>query len=213
MEPLRLHRGIGIPLRRQNIDTDQIVPSKFLKRTSRTGYDDALFAEWRKDREFILNREPYTKGSIIVAGPNFGIGSSREHAVWALRDYGVRAVLAPSFGDIFRANAGFQGLLAGVISPADAERLWTALEADPGVTMTVDLERCVAEVDGVVRVPFTVAPHVREALMSGHDAIDLSLHEEDAISAYERSRAEWLPTTLPSRHEVDAVVRPARTRS
>src|SRR5947208_10434944 len=131
MEAFTTHTGVGVPLRRSNVDTDQIIPAVYLKRVSRTGFEDGLFAAWRADEGFVLNLEPYRAGSVLVAGPDFGTGSSREHAVWALSDYGFRAVLSPRFADIFRGNSGKQGLLTGVVTPADVEKLWTVLEAEP----------------------------------------------------------------------------------
>src|SRR6478672_9574570 len=155
MEKFTKHTGVGVPLRQSNVDTDQIIPAVYLKRITRTGFEDALFSAWRKDPSFILNQEPFNAGSVLVAGPDFGTGSSREHAVWALKDYGFRAVLAARFGDIFRGNAGKQGLLAGVVEQADVERLWSTLEAAPGSEVTVDLVARTASVGDVV-VPFAV---------------------------------------------------------
>src|SRR3954449_7417669 len=139
MDKFSVHRGVGVPMRRTDVDTDQIIPAVYLKRVTRTGFEDALFAAWRGDPDFVLNRSAYSSGSVLVAGPDFGTGSSREHAVWALKDYGFRVVLSPKFADIFRGNAGKQGLVAGVISPEDGERLLAALEESPGVEVTVDL--------------------------------------------------------------------------
>ena len=140
MEKFTSHTGVGVPMRRSNVDTDQIIPAVYLKRITRTGFDDALFAAWRKDPTFVLNDPAYAKGSVLVAGPDFGTGSSREHAVWALKDYGFRVVLAPKFGDIFRSNSGKQGLVTGVISQEDCEALWKYLETEPGAELTVSLE-------------------------------------------------------------------------
>src|SRR3984893_5052853 len=139
MEAFRTHTGIGVPLRRSNVDTDQIIPAVYLKRVTRTGFDDGLFAAWRDDPSFVLNLAPFDKGSVLVAGPDFGTGSSREHAVWALLDYGFRVVISPRFGDIFRGNAGKQGLLAAQCERADVETLWKLLEMEPGTEVTVDL--------------------------------------------------------------------------
>ncbi|MDQ1286907.1 MAG: 3-isopropylmalate/(R)-2-methylmalate dehydratase small subunit, partial [Actinomycetota bacterium] len=139
MEKFTVHTGVGVPLRRSNVDTDQIIPAVYLKRVTRTGFEDGLFAAWRNDPGFVLNAEPYRNGSVLVAGEDFGTGSSREHAVWALKDYGFRVVLSSRFADIFRGNAGKQGLLTGVVPAADIERLWTAIEARPGIEVTVDL--------------------------------------------------------------------------
>src|SRR5919112_867528 len=140
MDKFSSHTGVAMPLRRSNVDTDQIIPAVYLKRVTRTGFEDGLFAAWRKDPQFVINRPEYQGASVLVAGPDFGTGSSREHAVWALKDYGFRAVLSPRFGDIFRGNAGKQGLLAAVVAQEDVERLWRALEAAPGTGVTVDLE-------------------------------------------------------------------------
>src|SRR6187399_3055542 len=139
MEKFTTHTGVGVPLRRSNVDTDQIIPAVYLKRVTKTGFEDALFASWRQDPEFVLNQPAYAGASILVAGPDFGTGSSREHAVWALRDFGFKVVLSPRFADIFRGNAGKQGLLTGVVSEDDVTRLWAVIEADPGIRMTVDL--------------------------------------------------------------------------
>ena len=140
MEKFITHTGVGVPLRRSNVDTDQIIPAVYLKRVTRTGFEDALFAAWRNDPDFVLNQEAYKNGSVLVAGPDFGTGSSREHAVWALKDYGFRVVLAPKFADIFRGNSGKQGLVTGIISQEDCESLWKLLEAEPGTEVTVSLE-------------------------------------------------------------------------
>src|SRR5204862_4190766 len=139
MEAFRTHTGIGVPLRRSNVDTNQIIPAVYLKRVTRTGFEDGLFAAWRNDPDFVLNHDAYRAGSVLVAGPDFGTGSSREHAVWALKDYGFKAVLSPRFADIFRGNSGKQGLLTGVVAIEDVERIWAVLEAAPGTSVTVDL--------------------------------------------------------------------------
>src|ERR671928_1583256 len=166
MEKFTVHTGVGVPLRRSDVDTDQIIPAVYLKRVSRSGFEDGLFAAWRADPDFVLNQEPYRAGSVLVAGPDFGTGSSREHAVWALKDYGFRAVLSPRFADIFRGNAGKQGLLTGVVGQDDVERLWTALEASPGVEVTVDLVARTASV-GDLTAPFEVDDYTRWRLMEG----------------------------------------------
>ena len=198
MEPIIKHTGIGVPLRSSNVDTDQIIPAVYLKRVTKTGFDDALFANWRKDPEFILNQEPYKHGSVLVAGPDFGTGSSREHAVWALKDYGFKVVLAPRFADIFRGNAGKQGLVAGVIGQDDAEQLWKILETEPGTEITVDLrERTVAA--GGFRTAFQIDDYVRWTLMEGLDDIALTLRHEDEIAAYEGARPSFKPRTLPAK--------------
>jgi 3-isopropylmalate/(R)-2-methylmalate dehydratase small subunit len=192
------HTGVGVPLRRSNVDTDQIIPAVYLKRVTRSGFEDGLFSAWRQDPAFVLNQEHYRAGSVLVAGPDFGTGSSREHAVWALKDYGFRAVLSPRFADIFRGNSGKQGLLTGVVSPEDVERLWTVLETEPGAEVTVDLEARTASAGHLV-VPFDVDDYTRWRLMEGLDDIGLTLRHVDDIDAYERRRPTWLPATLPAR--------------
>lgn len=191
--------GVGVPLRRSAVDTDQIIPAVFLKRVTKTGFEDALFSSWRQDPTFILNDEAYQGARVLVAGPNFGTGSSREHAVWALRDYGFDAVLSPKFGDIFRGNSGKQGLMTGQISEADCEKLWLALEAQPGVAMTVDLIERQAVLGDVV-VPFDIDDDVRWRLLEGLDDIALTLRNEQAITDFEARRESWRPKTLPVRH-------------
>jgi len=199
MEKFTRHTGIGVPLRRSAVDTDQIIPAVYLKRITRTGFEDALFASWRKDPSFVLNREEYRRGSVLVAGPDFGTGSSREHAVWALKDYGFRAVLAPKFADIFRGNSGKQGLVAGVVAQEDVEQLWKILETEPGTEVTVDLENRTVEA-GSFRCAFSIDDYVRWILMEGLDDISLTLTREDAIRAYEEARPTFKPRTLPAKH-------------
>ncbi len=198
MEKFLSHTGVGVPLRRSNVDTDQIIPAVYLKRVTRTGFEDGLFSAWRADPGFVLNREEYRSGSVLVAGPDFGTGSSREHAVWALKDYGFRVVLAPRFADIFRGNSGKQGLLTGVVAQEDVDRIWAVLEAAPGTEVTVDLESRTV-VCGDVACSFEVDDYTRWRLMEGLDDIGLSLQHADAIDAFEASRPAWLPTTLPAR--------------
>jgi 3-isopropylmalate/(R)-2-methylmalate dehydratase small subunit len=196
MEPFTTHTGVGIPLRRGNVDTDQIIPAVYLKRVTRTGFEDGLFAAWRSDPRFVLNDPSYGGGSVLVAGPDFGTGSSREHAVWALKDYGIRAVLSSRFADIFRGNAGKQGLVAGRLAQEDVERIWAVLEEEPGTEVTVDLVgrevRC-----GDVVVPMDVDDYTRWRLLEGLDDIGLTLRHVDDIAAFEASRPAWKPTTLP----------------
>ncbi|GLJ79068.1 3-isopropylmalate dehydratase small subunit [Microbacterium imperiale] len=196
MDKFETHTGIVAPLKRSAVDTDQIIPAVYLKRVTKTGFEDALFANWRQDPDFILNQPHYAHASILVAGPDFGTGSSREHAVWALRDYGFRVVLAPKFADIFRGNAGKQGLLAGVISEADRDAIWAAAEAQPGVTMTVDLAARTASI-GDLRVPFEIDDYTRWRLLEGLDDIGLTLRNEEAIAQFEARREAWRPRTLP----------------
>lgn len=196
MEKISTVSGIAVPFRRSNVDTDQIIPAVFLKRVTKTGFDDALFFAWRQDPEFILNQEPYRAGTILIAGADFGTGSSREHAVWALRDYGFTAVLSPRFADIFRGNAGKQGLLAGQISQEDAERLWAAIEAEPGIEATVDLVAKTASV-GDVTIPFEIDDYTRWRLLEGLDDIGLTLRDEAHITEFEARRESWRPKTIP----------------
>jgi 3-isopropylmalate/(R)-2-methylmalate dehydratase small subunit len=198
MEKFTVHTGVGVPLRRSNVDTDQIIPAVYLKRVTRTGFEDGLFAAWRNDPAFVLNAEPYRSGSVLVAGPDFGTGSSREHAVWALNDYGFRAVLSSRFADIFRGNAGKQGLLTGQVAQDDIERLWTAIEARPGLQVTVDLAARTATA-GDLTVPFQVDDYTRWRLMEGLDDIGLTLRHVDDIDAFERRRPGWMPVTVPVR--------------
>ena len=194
MEPIIKHTGIGVPLRSSNVDTDQIIPAVYLKRVTKTGFDDALFANWRKDPEFILNQEPYKHGSVLVAGPDFGTGSSREHAVWALRDYGFKGVISARFADIFRGNSGKQGLVTAQVAQDDIELIWKALEHEPGTEITVDLESKTVTVGALV-VPFEIDDYVRWRLMEGLDDIGLTLQNLDAIEAYEAKRPSWMPRT------------------
>lgn len=200
MEKFTSVTGVAVPLRRSAVDTDQIIPAVFLKRVTKTGFDDALFYNWRQDPDFILNQSAYAHPKILIAGPDFGTGSSREHAVWALRDFGFDVVLSPKFADIFRGNSGKQGLLTGVISDADCEKLWAALEANPGVSMTVDLVERTANL-GDLTVSFDVDDYTRWRLLEGLDDIGLTLRDEQAISDFEARRPSWLPTTIPARHE------------
>ena len=194
MEPIIKHTGIGVPLRSSNVDTDQIIPAVYLKRVTKTGFDDALFANWRKDPEFILNQEPYKHGSVLVAGPDFGTGSSREHAVWALRDYGFKVVISARFADIFRGNSGKQGLVTAQVAQDDIELIWKALEHEPGTEITVDLESKTVTVGALV-VPFEIDDYVRWRLMEALDDIGLTLQNLEAIEAYEAKRPSWMPRT------------------
>ncbi|MFC2575430.1 3-isopropylmalate dehydratase small subunit [Rothia sp. HMSC058E10] len=194
MEPIIKHTGIGVPLRVSNVDTDQIIPAVYLKRVTKTGFDDALFVNWRKNPEFVLNREPYKNGSVLVAGPDFGTGSSREHAVWALKDYGFRVVISSRFADIFRGNSGKQGLVAAQVAQDDVELIWKALEREPGTEITVDLENKTVTV-GTLVVPFQIDDYVRWRLMEGLDDIGLTLQNIEAIKDYEARRPAWMPRT------------------
>ena len=194
MEPIIKHTGIGVPLRVSNVDTDQIIPAVYLKRVTKTGFDDALFVNWRKNPEFVLNQEPYKNGSVLVAGPDFGTGSSREHAVWALKDYGFRVVISSRFADIFRGNSGKQGLVAAQVAQDDVELIWKALEREPGTEITVDLENKTVTVGALV-VPFQIDDYVRWRLMEGLDDIGLTLQNIEAIKDYEVRRPAWMPRT------------------
>ncbi|WRS29284.1 3-isopropylmalate dehydratase small subunit [Actinomycetaceae bacterium MB13-C1-2] len=196
MEKFTTHTGIGVPLRRSAVDTDQIIPAVFLKRITRTGFEDALFSAWRREPDFVLNDPSYTQGSVLIAGPNFGTGSSREHAVWALKDYGFKVVLSTKFADIFRGNAGKQGLVAGVISEEDCNALWKLLETEPGAELTVSLEEQTVSGGGAT-YPFQIDEYTRWRLMEGLDDIGLTLRSEDAIETYEAARPVWKPRTLP----------------
>ncbi|WP_271394361.1 3-isopropylmalate dehydratase small subunit [Neomicrococcus lactis] len=198
MEKFTTHTGIGVPLRSSNVDTDQIIPAVYLKRITRTGFEDALFAGWRNDPNFILNKEPYSAGTVLVAGPDFGTGSSREHAVWALKDYGFKVVLSSRFADIFRGNSGKQGLLAAQVAQDDIEIIWKEIENNPGTTVTVDLESKTVTC-GSVSAPFDIDDYTRWRLIEGLDDIDLTLKQEAVITAYEATRPAFKPTTLPAK--------------
>ena len=197
MEAFRTHTGIGVPLRRSNVDTDQIIPAVYLKRVTRTGFEDGLFAAWRNDPSFVLNQAPFDKGSVLVAGPDFGTGSSREHAVWALMDFGFRVVISSRFADIFRGNAGKAGLLAAEVAQDDVELLWKLIEQQPGLEITVNLQdRTVAA--GTVMVPFNIDDYTAWRLLEGLDDIGLTLRKSDEIEQYEARRPSWKPRTLPA---------------
>ncbi|HWO64835.1 MAG TPA: 3-isopropylmalate dehydratase small subunit [Umezawaea sp.] len=194
MQQFTVHIGTAVPLRRSDVDTDQIIPVRFLTLSERTGHADSLFADWRDDPDFVLNREVHKGSTILLAGNDFGTGSSREYAVWALLDYGFRAVVAPRFGDIFRGNASLNGLLPVVVPAEVVERLWQAVEADSSVPVTVDLERLEVRCGPLVE-PFTVDERARERLLAGTDPIDATLAHRDDIEAYEANRRRSLPVT------------------
>ena len=199
MEKISTVSGVAVPFRRSDVDTDQVIPAVFLKRVTKTGFEDALFFAWRQDPDFILNQEPYKAGKILIAGANFGTGSSREHAVWALRDYGFPAVLSPRFGDIFRGNAGKAGLLAAQVDEKVVQRLWDHLEETPGATVTVDLEsRTVRAGEGVDAIDdsFDIDDYTRWRLLEGLDDIDITLAKANDITSYESRRPSWKPATL-----------------
>jgi 3-isopropylmalate/(R)-2-methylmalate dehydratase small subunit len=196
MEAFSTHTGIGVPLRRSNVDTDQIIPAVYLKRVTRTGFEDGLFASWRTDPSFVLNLPPFDRGSVLVAGPDFGTGSSREHAVWALMDFGFKVVISSRFADIFRGNAGKAGLLAAEIAQDDVELLWKLIEQHPGMEITANLQdRNI--VAGTVMVPFNIDDYTAWRLLNGLDDIGLTLQKLDEIESYEASRPDWKPRTLP----------------
>ncbi len=197
MERFTTHTGIGVPLRRSNVDTDQIIPAVYLKRVTRTGFEDGLFAAWRKDDTFVLNNPAYAAGSVLVAGPDFGTGSSREHAVWALMNYGFRVVISSRFADIFRGNSGKQGLLTARASQDDVELLWKYLENEPGASITVDLESRTI-VAGDIVAPFEVDDYTRWRLLEGLDDISLTLRNEADITAFEATRPAYKPVVASS---------------
>ena len=198
MEKFEVFTGVGAPLRRSNVDTDQIIPAVYLKRITKTGFEDALFAAWRNDPEFVLNQDAYKHAEVLVAGPDFGTGSSREHAVWALRDYGFKCVLSSKFADIFRGNSGKQGLIAGEITDADTEKLWAALEANPGSSITINLVEQTATI-GDLSVHFEIDEYTIWRLLEGLDDIGLTLRDEQAITDFEAKRPSWMPKTLPAK--------------
>ena len=197
MEKFTTHTGRGLPLRRSNVDTDQIIPAVYLKRVTRTGFEDGLFAAWRADPDFVLNQPQYAGADVLVAGPDFGTGSSREHAVWALQNYGFKAVISPRFADIFRGNSLKGGLLTVLINEADVEALWAAIEADPQTQITVDL--IAREVRyGAVVLPFEIDDYTRWRLIEGLDDIGLTLRHVDDVDEFESHRAAWKPRTVPT---------------
>ena len=196
MEKFTTHTGVGVPLRRSDVDTDQIIPAEYLKRVTRSGFEDGLFAAWRNDESFVLNQEAYAAGTVLVAGPNFGTGSSREHAVWALQNYGFKVVISPRFGDIFRGNSGKAGLLTIQLDEAVVVQLWEYLEAAPGASVTVDLEGGTITAGEEISVGFEIDPYVRWRLLEGLDDIGITLGHADDIAAYEATRPAWKPATL-----------------
>ncbi|QNE17634.1 3-isopropylmalate dehydratase small subunit [Kribbella qitaiheensis] len=196
MEAFTQHIGTAVPLRRSNVDTDQIIPAVYLKRVTRTGFEDGLFAAWRNDPSFVLNQPEYDGVSVLVAGPDFGTGSSREHAVWALMDYGFRVVVCSRFGDIFRGNSGKAGLLAALVEQDVVEQLWATIETDPGTKVTVDLENKTISA-GEVSAPFEIDDYTRYRLLNGLDDVGITLSHEADITAYEATRPAFKPATLP----------------
>ncbi|MEY4497665.1 MAG: hypothetical protein RLZZ364_970 [Actinomycetota bacterium] len=198
MEKLISHTGAGVPLRRSNVDTDQIIPAVYLKRVTRSGFEDGLFSAWRNDPEFVLNQEAYKGGTVLVAGPDFGTGSSREHAVWALQNYGFKAVISSRFADIFRGNSLKGGLLTVIIPQEEIEKLWAKIEAEPTTAITVDLDSRTVSY-GDTKLNFELDDYTRWRLMEGLDDIGLTLAQEASINAFEATRTPLKPTTLPIR--------------
>ncbi len=195
MDAFTTHTGTALPLRRSNVDTDQIIPAVYLKRVTRTGFEDGLFGAWRNDPDFVLNNPAYAGVSVLVAGPDFGTGSSREHAVWALMDYGFKVVLSSRFADIFRGNSGKAGLVAAEVADDVVERLWAAVEADPTTEVTVDLEAREVRAGDLV-APFAIDDYTRYRLLNGLDDIGITLSNEESITAFEASRPSFKPVTL-----------------
>ena len=198
MEQFVTHTGVGVPLRRSNVDTDQIIPAVYLKRVTRTGFEDGLFAAWRNDPTFVLNNDAYAGGSVLVAGPDFGTGSSREHAVWALQNYGFKVVISPRFADIFRGNSGKAGLLAAQVDEKVVQRLWDLIEREPGTEISLDLEtRTVRAGDGEDRIEdsFDIDDYTRWRLLEGLDDVGITLSHDEDIATYETTRPSWKPAT------------------
>ena len=198
MEKFIKHTGTGVPLRRSNVDTDQIIPAVYLKRVTRSGFEDGLFAAWRNDPEFVLNKDAFKQGTILIAGADFGTGSSREHAVWALQNYGFKVVISSRFADIFRGNSLKGGLLTVILEIDEVEAMWAAVEADPATEISVDLESRTVNY-GSKSLPFDIDDYTRWRLMEGLDDIGLTLKQTDSIDSFEENRAEYKPTTLPIR--------------
>jgi 3-isopropylmalate/(R)-2-methylmalate dehydratase small subunit len=198
MEKFIKHTGTGVPLRRSNVDTDQIIPAVYLKRVTRSGFEDGLFAAWRNDPDFVLNKAEYKNGTVLVAGADFGTGSSREHAVWALQNYGFKTVISSRFADIFRGNSLKGGLLTVIVPQADVEAMWAAIEADPATAITVDLDTRTVSYNSV-SLPFTIDDYTRWRLMEGLDDIGLTLKQTDFIDTFEENRRSYKPATLPIR--------------
>ena len=196
MEKFIKHIGTGVPLRRSNVDTDQIIPAVYLKRVTRSGFEDGLFAAWRNDPEFVLNKDAYKKGTVLIAGADFGTGSSREHAVWALQNYGFKVVISSRFADIFRGNSLKGGLLTIILDQDEVEAMWAVVEADPTTSITVDLETRIVGY-GSKSVAFDIDDYTRWRLMEGLDDIGLTLKETDSIDSFEGNRASYKPKTLP----------------
>ncbi len=198
MEKFIKHTGSAVPLRRSNVDTDQIIPAVYLKRVTRSGFEDGLFAAWRSDPEFVLNKAEYKSATVLVAGVDFGTGSSREHAVWALQNYGFKVVISSRFADIFRGNSLKGGLLTVILDQSDVEAIWLAIETNPTTQITVDLESRTVSYNGVV-LPFAIDDYTRWRLMEGLDDIGLTIKNSDSIDAFEKTRPTFKPATLPIR--------------
>jgi 3-isopropylmalate/(R)-2-methylmalate dehydratase small subunit len=198
MEKISTCSGVAGPLKRSNVDTDQIIPASYLKRITKTGFEDALFASWKAEPDFVLNQPVFQNGQVLIAGPDFGTGSSREHAVWALRDWGFKAVFSAKFADIFTGNSGKQGLITGVITEDETKQLWDLIDANPGVSASVDLPNQTLSI-GDFSVSFAIDAYTKWRLMEGLDDIALSLRDEGAITSYESSREAWKPLTLPAK--------------
>src|SRR4051794_14939925 len=199
MEKFTSHTGVAVPLKRSNVDTDQIIPAVYLKRVTRSGFEDGLFSAWRSDPDFVLNKPEYQHASVLVAGPDFGTGSSREHAVWALQNYGFKAVISPRFGDIFRGNSGKAGLVAAQVDEKVVQRIWDLLDEQPGATVTVDLEsRTVRAGEGIdaIEDSFDIDDYTRWRLLEGLDDIGITLGHDADIAAFEATRPSWKPVTI-----------------
>jgi 3-isopropylmalate/(R)-2-methylmalate dehydratase small subunit len=198
MEKVEKFSGVAVPLKRSNVDTDQIIPAVYLKRITKTGFEDALFASWKQDPEFVLNQPIFANGEVLIAGPDFGTGSSREHAVWALKDWGFKAVFSAKFADIFRGNSGKQGFITGVITEDETKAFWDLIDANPGVAATVDLPNQTVSI-GELTASFEIDPYTKWRLMEGLDDIGLTLRDEPAITSFESNRESWRPKTLPAK--------------
>jgi 3-isopropylmalate/(R)-2-methylmalate dehydratase small subunit len=198
MEKIEKFSGVAVPLKRSNVDTDQIIPAVYLKRITKTGFEDALFASWKGETDFVLNQPEFANGQVLIAGPDFGTGSSREHAVWALRDWGFKAVFSAKFADIFRGNSGKQGFITGVIAEDETKALWDLIDAQPGIEATVDLPNQTLSL-GKMTISFEIDPYTKWRLMEGLDDIGLTLRDEPAITSFESNRESWRPQTLPAK--------------
>ena len=198
MEKIEKFSGVAVPLKRSNVDTDQIIPAVYLKRSTKTGFEDALFASWKAEPDFVLNQPVFANGQVLIAGPDFGTGSSREHAVWALRDWGFKAVFSAKFADIFRGNSGKQGFITGVITEDETKALWDLIDAQPGIEATVDLPNQTLSL-GDMTISFEIDAYTKWRLMEGLDDIGLTLRDEPAITSFESNRESWRPQTLPAK--------------